>query len=98
MNSLGNNYEDAIKYIDYMLSKKEKDSESIKIGRECASYYKNRINDIRSNNKININELKERVQYDYEDILNDSKHRLKCQTTFDNVKMMTLILNYILSI
>jgi hypothetical protein len=93
--------QDAINYINYMLSKKEKDSESIRIGRECAAFYKNKINQMLLDDKINtniLNELRDRVQMDFEDIINDSKHRLRSQTTFDNIKMMKLILDFILSI
>ena len=93
--------QDTLNYINYILSKKEKDSESIRIGRECASFYKNKINQMLLDDKINtsiLNELRDRVQMDYEDIINDCKHRLQSQTTFDNINMMTLILNFILSI
>ena len=92
-----------MRLIDNMLKKENTNPPkgSIIIGMEYANIYMNMINMMLCMEYVDMNileELSNKVRGDLEFISSDSKKRVKSQHTIDNDNMMSMILDFILSL
>jgi hypothetical protein len=108
----GNNWgaEDVKKQQDYiitmrlindMLAKEDTGAGSIKLGKKYAQFYFDKINDMLSTREMNndiYKELNEKVKIDLELIRADCKKRVQTQNSIDNNNMMSMIIDFILTL
>ena len=92
-----------LSYIEYILNKEEKEpiSGSIIIGKKYANTYLNKINIMLESEQINmeiLQELKREIVTDMKIIEADTAFRGYIQNGKDNVKMMAMISDFIISL
>jgi hypothetical protein len=94
-------YFETMRLIDLMISKEVSISGSVVIGKKYAEYYKEKIEKMLQPDYIDLmllEELKKKVVVDLEYIREDNQKRFASKNTFDNDRMMSMILDFILSI
>ena len=94
-------YIQTMKLINEMLSKTNNNLGSVQIGQKYAKFYLENINQMLNSEYINIqflNELKKIVVIDLEFIRDDCNKRINHKDVNDNNYMMSMILDFILSL
>ena len=87
-------YEDAMKWIHFMLLK-QSSLGSVKLGQETARFYLEKINELSDQSVL---ELKLQVVKDSERILADCNRRVMHQDVMDNKHMILNLQDFILSL
>jgi len=90
-----------MRLINHMIKKEKSISGSVVIGKEYAEYYKDKIERMLQPDFIDmmiLEKLKKKVVLDLEFIREDNKKRFANKHTFDNDIMMSMILDFIISL
>ena len=100
--TLHSDYKHMMHYIDAMLAKDDSELGSIILGKKYALYYKQEITTMLASEKINtdmLEQLQTKVRVDLEFIRKDCEKRMYySQNVADNDYMMSMILDFILSL
>ena len=94
-------YIQTMKLINEMLVKPNNNLGSVQIGQKYATFYLEKINQMLLTEYIDreiLEELKIKVKNDLEDVRNDCKHRINHKDVNDNNHMMSMILDFILTL